>query len=145
MTLTEALHVLHRAGKIRTPWLPGSTWTDGVAIGFLCLGEWSDPAGGLLLPNVDGWEKQLWSIPAACERLELVLTAPGSVGVLSALAREATGELTLIVESVLDGDTIRWFPATAREEGHMRCASEGEVWAAVLIAAAESCTAEVGT
>ena len=147
MTLIEALAILHRVGKIRTPWLPGSTWTDGVAVAWLCLGEGDRPKLGHLWPNVEGWDARMWDIAHVPGMLDLVLDAPGSVGVLGALAREAWGDPEMCAIPNRSrrfgvGGGRSWGIAgsgidhpTPEGAGHP---NEGEAWAAAIIACAVS-------
>jgi hypothetical protein len=77
MTLPEALQRLHAAGKIRSPWLGGMAFNVGrghIPIRFT-FGEVDD---GDWLPTEHGYTPDL--------------TDPATIGALTALVREASGD-----------------------------------------------------
>jgi hypothetical protein len=128
VTLAEALKALHKARRISAAWLPGMKTN-----GWMYMGRWGIACGGGSFLGVDTHGVQ----PG-----DPCLTDPATVGCLAALAREATGDPTLIVDCHTGEDEyIVWSvsgngPRFGPEfQGPVRD-TEGEAWAAVLIAAA---------
>jgi hypothetical protein len=128
VTLAEALKALHKARRISAAWLPGMKTN-----GWMYMGRWAIACAGGSFLGVDTHGVQ----PG-----DPCLTDPATVGCLAALAREATGEPYLSVESVLTAARgIVWMASTPRQFLGPERPTEGEAWAAVLIAAAEAANA----
>jgi hypothetical protein len=151
-SLTEALAVLHRAGRIRTPWLGGMRIVGKYPeypIRIHDFGERVLDAEDMVSPDQPWrwWSEPQTSNGGPCPGPYVPdLADPATRGCLAALAREAVGDPTLTVETVLTAARgIVWMASTPRAILGPERPTEGEAWAAVLIAAAERCTTEVGT
>jgi hypothetical protein len=109
--LTEALRRLHEAGKIKSQWLVGMSWS-----GLLCVEVLGSCA--YLRAPLHPCEVVLWQPEVAVRSgLSPDLTDPCTVGGLLALYREAVGDRLASVEpaAVFQGDdytgpwtTVRW-------------------------------------
>jgi hypothetical protein len=147
VTLVEALAVLHRAGRIRAPWLGG-----------MFAGGRVGPRGGQRKARVfkvfdDGvgmtFDLNNRPVPLhyelRCEPSEVAPDTedPATRGCLAALAREAWDVPEMYAHPYGRGWSC--FVWNAEGQRTWNGDTEGEAWAAVLIAAAERCTTEVGT
>jgi hypothetical protein len=121
VTLAEALKALHKARRISAAWLPGMKTN-----GWMYMGRWGIACGGGSFLGVDTHGVQ----PG-----DPCLTDPATVGCLAALAREATGEPLLVAQH---SEYLPGGPGWAVVgNGWARSGTtEGEAWAAALIAAA---------
>lgn len=115
----EALDALHRAGRIRSPWLRGMLVRKARAPGIqlrLTEATWAGP---------DDWE--------------LCLTDPATVGCLTALAREASGDPTLHAIGSRDmSGGIEWLVDSPNLRAGYIAAAEGDALATAIIAMAEA-------
>lgn len=149
MTLTEALHRLHRAGKIRSPWLPGMKLVGAYAdypARVHAFGERPFDTEDVVAEEPLRW----WVEPETRDGGPYKgpylpdLTDPATVGCLAALAREATGNPTLMVDCDDARSKARGAPVwhafswRAGTPDYPRFDTEGEAWASVLIRAAEA-------
>lgn len=144
MTLTEALfHLALRVGRTSSPWRPGMrVIRNDVAcrLAWQDAEHWHGSYNSDEMPRHGGWLRIRHSDMAGYAP---DLTDPATVGCLAALAREATGDRHLWVVGHEEDETTE-------EEWHIRqplrygsrClgdgSTEGEAWAAVIVAAAES-------
>lgn len=152
MTLREALGALHRAGRIRSPWLPGmlvSTGRDEICTRITCRLSWSDACrwhgsyDTSEKPIHGGW---LRILIGAMVDYEPDPSDPATVGCLAALAREADGRAGLFAAYISEPpevwEVVAWDPeigtADAWPGSPARDLTEGEAWAAALIAMAEA-------
>lgn len=136
MTVAEALQALHKAGRIRSPWLEGMAF--GGSDGWGHIGRLTGVDGerfpyeweykGYLRSRADGHD--WYELPPEPRCPPVVLTDPATVGCLLALLREASGDTDLHAYpwSYPAGSEWRCGPAMA--------GTEGEAIAAALIALA---------
>lgn len=137
MTLREALDILHRAGRIRSPWLPGMATGDDGCVRILDVEH--DGIPGLIRVIDDdlcaSWVWP-WERPCPqphCERCDIGdpdLTDPATVGCLAALAREASGERDAYAISA-SGWTVCFRDLRPLDYHGL---TEGDAWKAALVA-----------
>ena len=139
MTLTEALDALLKAGRIRAAWLPG----------MLLVRRHHNPVEMIHVIQLHCGRPTVWATRdvesvdwALCterddgwpEDVEPSLLSVATVGCLAEIAREVTGDPGGYAAPVEDAG--HWEAYAGLHAG--LAATEGEAWAAVIIAAAEA-------
>jgi len=128
VTLTQALGALHKAGRIASPWRPGMRAIfDRKMIGGRVPFRRSDDGLRWLFPSDIERENSIIDAEA-----EVDLADAATVGCLAALAREASGDPSAHARP--RGEL--WEVVVGSGPDDVGVATEGEAWAAVLIARA---------
>lgn len=138
MTLTQALGALHRAGRIRSPWLPGMLVVHDYPA------EDEHPPGQLRYRMSGEGEHCIGYLPWDPPEVEVTpdLTDAATVGCLLSLLREATGELA--TSALWDRRTSSWWVANSDTEldGNTEGDTEAAAIEAALLALASALPAE---